>query len=215
MNCCVTSNDNDHQPLPATLSGFELVKRYWDSSGKLVTARVLPGEYYLSNKDEMITTVLGSCIAACIRDPAAGIGGMNHFMLPCGKSSGISERDSIAARYGSYAMEHLINDILKYGGRRERLEIKLFGGGKVLDVMTDVGDRNISFVKDYLKTETLTIVAQDLGGTFPRKINYFPSTGRVMVKKLGLSQSVELTRREREYMRSLQKAPIEGEIDLF
>jgi len=215
MNGRVVSNKDNQHPLPDTLPGFESVKRYWDRSSKCITARVLPGEYYLSDKDEMITTVLGSCISACIRDPAAGVGGMNHFMLPCGKSAGICERNSAATRYGGYAMEHLINDVLKYGGRRERLEIKLFGGGKVLDVMTDVGDRNITFVKEYLKTETLTIVAQDMGGTSPRKINYFPQTGRVMLKKLGLSQSIELTRREREYMHSLEQAPIEGEIDLF
>ncbi|MBT8127171.1 MAG: chemoreceptor glutamine deamidase CheD [Gammaproteobacteria bacterium] len=215
MNCCVVNNETSQPKLPATLPGFESVKRYWDRSSKCITARVLPGEYYLSNKDEIITTVLGSCISACIRDPVAGIGGMNHFMLPCGKNAGTCEHDSAAARYGGFAMEHLINDILKYGGRRERLEIKLFGGGKMLGLMADVGQRNITFVKEYLQTETLPIVAQDLGGTCSRKINYFPRSGRVMVKKLGLSQGIELTRREREYLRSLEQAPIEGEIDLF
>lgn len=203
------------QRIPATLPGFEHIKRYLDKSSNQLTARVLPGEYYVSAADEMITTVLGSCVSACIRDPSAGIGGMNHFMLPSGTGVGATEGNNAATRYGVFAMEHLINDILKHGGRRQRLEIKLFGGGKVLAAMTDVGSRNIAFVREFLHTEALHIVAEDLGGPWPRKVNYYPASGRVMMKRLQNTQGNELARREYEYMHSLEERPVVGEIDLF
>jgi len=202
---------------PRTLRGFESMKYYWDSTHGKYAVRVHPGEYYVSAGDEVITTVLGSCVSACIRDPAAGIGGMNHFMLPEGTASGSGESGllSAPARYGSYAMEHMINTILANGGRRQQLEIKLFGGAKVLRAMSDVGNRNINFVYDYLSTENLSVVSEDLGGLHPRKVLYFPATGRVLVRKLPLSGEKNISRRELEYQRSLLQKPVSGEIDLF
>lgn len=199
---------------PPALPGFENIKRWWDRSSEKLTARILPGEYYVSREDEIITTVLGSCVSACIRDPIIGIGGMNHFMLPHGTGIGNIAGNDSATRYGSFAMEHLINDILSHGGKRERLEIKLFGGGNVLSGMTDIGSRNIAFVREYLRVETLPAVSEDLGGTHPRKINYFPATGKVMLKKLRRT-SDNIIRQEENYRHSLEDNPVAGEIDLF
>lgn len=199
---------------PPALPGFENIKRWWDRSCKQYTARILPGEYYVSREDELITTVLGSCVSACIRDPLIGIGGMNHFMLPHGTGIGNTAGNNAATRYGSFAMEHLINDILKQGGKRERLEIKLFGGGNVLAGMTDIGKRNIAFVREYLHTETLPVISEDLGGTHPRKVNYFPGTGKVMLKKLRRT-SDKIIQREENYLHTLEETPVAGEIDLF
>ena len=146
-----------------------------------------------------ITTVLGSCIAACIRDPATRIGGgMNHFMLPedgsPGKSSWIEGPGGLATRYGSYAMESLINELMKLGARRDRLEVKLFGGGRILSSMTDVGQKNITFAKDFLKMEGFKIVAEDVGDVYPRRVLYFPTTGVVMLKRL---RALDVSRRSR------------------
>ena len=199
-------------PRPLALPGFEGIRRYWDSARQIYAARILPGDYYVSYGDEMITTVLGSCVSACIRDPDIGLGGMNHFMLPDGDNDACVDK---SARYGANAMEHVINTSLAHGGKRERLEIKLFGGGRVLQKMTDVGDRNIRFVRDYLVTETLPVASEDLGGIHPRKVLYFPASGRVLVRKLPLRSEHKVCRREMEYKRSLLGRPMTGEIELF
>lgn len=209
---------SESRPLrPSTLPGFEKIKHYWDTRHQLYAARIQPGEYYVSSANELISTVLGSCISACIRDPKTGVGGMNHFMLPQDNKSGsgTSVCLSTAARYGNYAMEHMINTILANGGKRERLEIKLFGGGRMLHSMTDIGSRNINFVHDYLRMETLTVTAEDLGGLHPRKVLYFPASGRVLVRKLPLSYENKVCERELEYQHSIEQAPLAGEIDLF
>ena len=153
---------------PAPLPGFEQLQRFWEPDTSLWTVKLLPGEYYVTPHDEAITTVLGSCVTACIRDAQAKVGGMNHFMLP--EDSAARDQPSAAAlerpetRYGCYAMEILINDLLKLGAARERLEIKLFGGARILTSMTDIGLRNIEFIRDYLHLEGLEVLAQDLGG---------------------------------------------------
>jgi chemotaxis protein CheD len=163
---------------PPVLPGFERLQRYWDPENKRWTAKVLPGEYYVTRSGEAITTVLGSCISACIRDPMLGVGGMNHFMLPedgpGGGSTWLDPAIGLATRYGSYAMESLVNDLLKLGAARNRLEVKLFGGGKILTSMTDVGLRNIEFIHGYAQMEGYPIAAEDLGGTQPR---VFPGGG--------------------------------------
>jgi chemotaxis protein CheD len=140
-----------------SVAGFEHVNRYWDRERDMVAAKILPGEYYVTHQNELITTVLGSCVSACIRDRESGIGGMNHFMLPqtnVGKFNKGSEAIvGIATRYGNYAMEHLINTILSNGGKRKNLEVKVFGGGKIIPALTDVGMKNIDFVLAYLDQE--------------------------------------------------------------
>lgn len=145
----------------------------------------------------VLKTVLESCVSACVRDITAGIGGMNHFMLP--ENADPNSRDaSVAMRYGAYAMEVLLSELLRAGARRERLEAKVFGGGAVLAHMKllNIGERNADFVLRYLEKERVRIAAQDLRGKLPRRINYFPGTGRVTVRKLRPQDDVLLVRHE-------------------
>ncbi len=187
---------------------------YYDRVFDCEAAKILPGEYYFTGKPMMIVTVLGSCVAACIRDRVSGIGGMNHFMLPDGGESGSASASSM--RYGSYAMEVLINQILKAGARRENLEAKVFGGGNVLQGFTsiNVGERNARFVRDYLRDVNIRILAEDLNDIHPRKVYFFPETGKVLVKKLIQLNNYTLVRREHDYASRLQANPIDDEIDL-
>lgn len=158
------------------------IKRYYDPKYDRTAVKILPGEFYITNiTDEMLVTVLGSCISACIRDPLIGYGGMNHFMLPEGDSSSWTALNA-NMRYGNYAMEVLINALLKKGAQRKRLEIKVFGGANVIataDQSTGVGFRNSAFIKQYLDVEGLKTLASDLGGLNARRIHYDPVTGKV------------------------------------
>jgi chemotaxis protein CheD len=167
----------------------------------------------------MVFTVLGSCVSACIRDRVLRIGGMNHFMLPENANEGSGawgQTASAATRYGNVAMERLVNDILKAGGRRENLEVKLVGGGRVLDAMTDIGARNIQFVREFVAAEGYKILGEDLGSVHPRKVMYHPATGDARVKKLGNREAVpELVEREKSYLRRIDTTPVAGEIELF
>lgn len=188
--------------------------RYFDRGFGVEAAKILPGEYFVSSQGGLLVTVLGSCIAACIRDGEAGVGGMNHFMLP---DDGGRETVGTSARYGTYAMEVLINQLLKMGARRNRLEAKVFGGGAVLASLatSNVGARNAEFVLDYLKTEKIPVVAKDLLDSYPRKVYYFPETGRVLVKKLHRVHNETLFSRERDYKARLSKEPMAGDVELF
>jgi len=201
------------------IAGFENVNRYWDQENQIVAAKLMPGDYYVTKQDEMITTVLGSCVAACIRDVVTGVGGMNHFMLPETSKNRLNARDEAvvgnASRYGNYAMEHLINAILQNGGKRKNLEVKLFGGGKIIATLGDVGARNIQFVLDYVDTEALNLVSHDLGDIYPRKVNFFPHTGRVRMKKIKDLHNQTIFLREKQYSSSIKDAPVEGSVELF
>jgi chemotaxis protein CheD len=191
-------------------------RRVDPSTGRWTT-RVLPGECYVTGDNEVLTTVLGSCVSACIRDPHLGVGGMNHFLLPVEPGSA-PVADSIlglATRYGGHAMETLINGLLKRGAKRERLEIKLFGGGKILGGNADVGKRNIDFIHDFLKIEGLRSVAEDLGDVYPRTITYEPSTGRARVKRLRPLEAQSVARHEQDYMRTVDRNDDGGDIELF
>ncbi|MGH8624704.1 MAG: chemoreceptor glutamine deamidase CheD [Gammaproteobacteria bacterium] len=199
------------------IPGFEGIKRYWDHKRQAFSAKLLPGEYYVTGSGEIITTVLGSCVAACMCDKALGIGGMNHFMLPICAHIGVWENthNNLATRYGSVAMEHLINTIMKRGGKRKNLEVKLFGGASVLNTLMDIGDRNIQFVKDYVRTEGLHVVNEDLAGPYPRKVIYFPATGRALVKRLRSLHNDTIVQREQRYRHVLDEQPVKGDVDLF
>lgn len=201
-------------PMVPALAGFAHVRRYWDKYQDCYAAKILPGEYYVTCANECITTVLGSCVSACARDVRLGIGGMNHFMLPMGKSDDMSVV-SDAARYGNFAMEHLINEIIRHGGQRKNLEFKVFGGGRVMQMMTDVGRKNIEFVLSYLKAEGFQIAAQDLGDVYPRKIIYFPKTGKVKMKRIEVLHNDSILARETQYMDKLSHEPVQGDIELF
>ena len=204
---------------PEVLPGFGHISRVWEPAQNLCAAKILPGEYYVTCHNEIITTVLGSCVSACIRDPVSGIGGMNHFMLPGTAGKNLDQwggNDCLATRYGIAAMEKLINDLLKRGSRKDRLELKLFGGGQVpaMDI-NNVGERNISFVKQFAKAEGIAIVAEDLGGPYPRKVNFFPKIGVVMIRRLRSLQNQAIVSQEKGYEATLGKKEIPGEIDLF
>lgn len=202
-----------------SLPGFEGIKRGWDKENNVIAARILPGEYYVTTQDEMVTTVLGSCISACIRDKELGIGGMNHFMLPETNkqklNAGAEHVVGNATRYGNYAMEHLINDILANGGKRKNLEVKLFGGGKILPTLGDVGQNNIDFALEYVDTEALRLVSQDLGDIYPRKVVYFPKTGKVKMKKVKDLHNETIVSREKEYRSTIKDEPVVSDIELF
>ncbi|HAS82527.1 MAG TPA: chemoreceptor glutamine deamidase CheD [Verrucomicrobia bacterium] len=205
------------------LPEFQHMKSYWDPVQNIEVVRVLAGEFYVTHCSEMITTVLGSCVSACIRDAVKGIGGMNHFMLPAEKAqgreingNGVAHGLSADAAYGSYAMERLINCILKYGGRRENLEIKIFGGGRIMGGMADVGLQNISFVRSYLRTDGLSAVVEDVGGDFPRRMAYFPATGKALVKKLRNIRNETIVQQESAYLADLRRVATQGgDVELF
>ena len=206
-------------PAPSPVRGFEHFQRFWDRDNDCWMVKILPGEYYVSRGDEAISTVLGSCVSACVRDPARGLGGMNHFMLPedaaVGPNDWLDPAIGLATRYGSYAMESLINDLLKLGAARERLEIKLFGGGRILAAMTDVGGRNIEFIRNYMALEGYRVAAEDLGGTQPRKVVYFPASGRARLRKLRPVENRIISHHEQLYLASLGKQAAGGDVELF
>lgn len=187
--------------------------RYYDRTFRMEAVKVLPGEYFIAGGEMVIVTVLGSCVAACVRDRDRNIGGMNHFMLAEGNSELIGE----SARYGAYAMEILINHLLKLGARRSSLVAKVFGGGRVMSSLAGsmVGERNADFVLRYLDTERIPVLSQDLLDVYPRKVYFFPETGRVLVKRLARLHNDTLARREREYAERLSGSPIAGEVELF
>lgn len=189
---------------------------YYDRTFDCDAAKILPGEFYFTGKDMLIVTVLGSCVSACIRDRVSGVGGMNHFMLPDGGADS-DNPVSASMRYGTYAMEVLINELLKAGAKRENMEAKVFGGGNVLRGFTaiNVGQRNAKFVLDYLRIERMRVIAEDLNDIYPRKVYFFPKTGKVLVKKLKVEHNDTLKRREQDYASRLKTAPVGGDVDLF
>jgi len=201
----------------AALPGFETIKRYWDRTHQMPAAKIIPGEYYVTQHNEIITTVLGSCVSACVWDRVFGIGGMNHFMLPLSRNGewGGSDLVSTANRYGNYAMEHMINDILAHGGHRRNLAVKIFGGGKIISEMSNIGLKNVEFVEKYIKSEGLDLVGRDIGDRYPRKVVFYPQSGRVRVKKLKKLHNDTLIKRERAYQHNLVNAPVEGSVELF
>ena len=189
---------------------------YFDRVHHSEAVKILPGEYYATMRDMLMVTTLGSCVCACIRDRVSGIGGMNHFMLP---DSGMDKSNPVgkSARYGAYAMEILINQLLKMGAKRSNFEAKVFGGGAVLRGFTvnNVGESNAEFVLNYLQMEKISIAAQDLLDIYPRKVYYFPHTGLVRVKKLKLVHNDTILNREAEYNKRLQHSKLEGDVELF
>jgi len=173
-------------------------RRYYDPVLKIHVVQVFQGDFYVCTQPgEMLATVLGSCIAACIRDPVACKGGMNHFLLP--DKGGDNNPDlpfSASLRYGSYSMEQLINGILAVGGKRERLEVKVFGGANVLAGLRGIGHSNAEFVERYLKAEGFKVVGSDLRGNLPRKVQYFPESGVVRMKQIEDASAKTVFQRE-------------------
>lgn len=204
---------------PKCLRGFEHINRYWDQSRHAHVAKILPGEFYVTQHDELIATTLGSCVAACIWDKNTQVGGMNHFMLPltaqqCHEVTWGNVAGD-ATRYGNYAMEHLINSILAHGGSRKNLQAKVFGGGKILQQMSNVGKSNAQFVVKYLETENIPIVSQDLMDIYPRKVLFLPCKGKAWMKKLRSLHNETINNRDIIYQKHITDQPVEGGIELF
>lgn len=206
MPTCTNALETSDLPLRPIL--------YRDRRFNIDAAKLTPGDYFVTRRDMLIVTVLGSCVSACIRDSRLRVGGMNHFMLPA-YSGETKALDGVSARYGAYAMEILINQLLKLGAERHTLEAKVFGAGKVLAGVGDIGQRNAEFVREYLKLEKIRVAAADLGGVFPRKVYFFPHTGRVLVKQLRSVSNNTIFIREKAYSESLQAAPVGGDVEFF
>ncbi|MFM1990318.1 MAG: hypothetical protein RJA99_3275 [Pseudomonadota bacterium] len=191
---------------------YEARTFYYDASFKVDAVKILPGEYFVHDSDDLLLmTVLGSCVAACLVDRVARIGGMNHFMLPDGGTAG---------RYGAYAMELLINEMMKRGARRERLEAKVFGGGQVMRNFStiNVGEQNVKFIEQFLAAERITIVSRDVLDIHPRKVCLFPGSARALCKKLASTQADAIGTEESAFRGRLAKQPAAntaGSVELF
>jgi chemotaxis protein CheD len=199
--------------LPQLGNYYQESKHYIDKQTGHRVIKLFSGDWHVSTyPDEMIVTILGSCISACIRDPFLKIGGMNHFLLPIDKGSS----NEHSARYGAYAMEVLINELLKRGALKSRLEVKLFGGGNVIESSAMIGDQNVQFAKEFVEKENLHLVACHLGGKFPRRIHYYPETGKVMMKLIEKQDDNEaIARHEQQFAQVLKQKPTEGDVELF
>ncbi|MGY8871170.1 MAG: chemoreceptor glutamine deamidase CheD [Pseudomonadales bacterium] len=210
VNCLAPTGEQSQRVLP----GFENFNRYWLESRSCFAVKIKPGEYYVTQSNEAITTILGSCVAACVRDPITGVGGMNHFILPFAESNRATDW-SDSSRYGAYAMETLINAVMKFGGVKERLEIKITGGGRMVQGMSDIGEQNIRFVTQYLLDEGFDILSADVGGEQPRNVVYLPQEGRMLVKKLATLHNKKLLAAESNFKNRLAAEPIGGDVELF
>lgn len=203
--------------MPPT-KGFENIRRYVDKHQKKVIAKILPGELYVSKHSEYISTVLGSCISACIWDGVNKVGGMNHFLLPQAHSQRSNSIDlsNYTARYGNWAMEYLVNEVIKQGATRNNMQAKIFGGAKIIDAMkSNIGSDNVEFVIQFLTLENIPIAARDTGGPWPRKVIFHPHTGKVKVKKLHQLNNDSLLRHEHQYVYNIVQNKDKSDIELF
>lgn len=183
---------------------------FQDTGFDRAAVKVLPGEFFVYDQDVAINTTLGSCVAACLHDPSTGIGGMNHFMLPEGGNDA-------GGRFGAYAMELLINEMLKRDARKDRLQAKIFGGGQVMKSLarTYIGEKNVAFVRSFLAQEGIAVLASDVLGTWPRKVCQFPRSGQVLCKRLPATHAADSVQLEERYRTELVKAPGGGDVELF
>ena len=186
---------------------------FYDAHFHNNAVKVLPGEYFVDSEDILIMTTLGSCIAACIWDREKRVGGMNHFLLPDSDGGG----GGASGRYGSFAMDLLIGELVKRGATRSTMEAKVFGGGAVVSGMNsiNVGERNTAFVLDYLRTERITVVSKDVLDIYPRKVCFLPASGKALVKRLASANTEALAAQERAASSKAAPAAGGGSVDLF
>lgn len=197
------------------LMEFGHIRRMTDTRFPYEVAVILPGEYFVSREPKVVYTVLGSCISVCLRDPLVGVGGMNHFMLAAPSTTEGHDNWTDSGRYGSFAMEMLMNDIFKRGGKKERLEAKVFGGGKIYDGTIDIGAKNAAWALDFLEQEGISPIKADVGDVCPRKVYYFTDSGKVLLKKLDRVVASAIVQEEGQYRAKLQQAPVQSEVTLF
>lgn len=190
------------------------IERFWSPRRERWCVTVGTGACYVTDDNDVLTTVLGSCIAACVHDPVRGLGGMNHFLLPSLDREG-SVAAGMATRYGAHAMELLVNEVMKAGAHRGDLEVKLFGGAAVTGALGDSGHRNIAFVRHYVEAEGLRLRAADLGDEVARRVEFHPRSGKARVRRLPSVRAPQVSEQERRYLRDLERTSYEGEIELF
>ena len=207
-------NTNFSNVKPKTKVTHDGRQAYYDVQFDAYVVKILPGDHYVTTAaDEVLATVLGSCISACIYDPKTKKGGMNHFMLPK-SASGTWGGHSAGMRFGNFAMDVLLNDILTVGRKRTDLDVKIFGGGNIMGDVMGVGQKNIDFIKDYIKEESLNITQKSLGERFARRLFYFPLTGKVIEKKVPVeSDKQEIIKEEKRYEKTFKAK--DCEIELF
>lgn len=188
--------------------------QYFDREFRVEAVKILPGQWHAA-REGAITTVLGSCVSTCLWDPLTRIGGMNHFMLP-GDTASPDSPWAASARFGVYAMEVLINDMIRLGADRRRMVAKVFGGAQLLAGFDrlDVGAKNSEFVLEFLRVEQIRVVAQDLLDVCPRKVHFFIDSGKVQVKRLSMAPGDSVQKREREYLRRIAGKG-GGEVEIF
>lgn len=182
-----------------------------------VVTTVHQGDCHVSGESDVtFSTVLGSCISACVRDTVAGVGGMNHFLL-AEQSGSAKDRYGASARYGAFAMEQLINSVLTKGtGNKANLDIKVFGGGNINSGLNDVGAKNIQFVREFLGAEGYAMSGEDMGGSYARRVLFKPNSGRAFVKRLDSTAGANVARDEIALAsRQVVAAPVEDDIELF
>jgi len=199
----------------ASLMEFGHIRRLQDTRFPYEVAVILPGEYFVSEEPKVVYTILGSCISVCLRDPFAKVGGMNHFMLAAPSNTEGHDNWSDSGRYGSFAMEMLINEILQRGGMKKRLEAKVFGGGKIYDGNIDIGAKNAAWALDYLEREDIPLMKANVGDVCPRKVYFFTDSGKVLLKKLDRVVADTIVQEEGQYRAKLQQAPVQSEVTLF
>ena len=204
------------RPVPSGAAG-EAHTFYFERDFGRNAVKIMPGEFFVGKEDIVISTVLGSCVSACIWDRTAKVGGMNHFMLPGGQDNApANDLTAASGRYGVFAMEQLINELIKHGARKSNLEAKVFGGGAVLRKFStlNVGERNAAFVLDFLKTEGIRVISQDLMDIYPRRVAFFPASGRALCKKLTSTDNSVVTA-EQQYTAKINTTEVAGDIELF
>ena len=188
--------------------------QYFDREFQVEAVKILPGQYHAA-RTGAVTTVLGSCVSTCLWDPVERIGGMNHFMLP-GDTATAASPWAASARFGVYAMEVLINEMIHLGADRRRMVAKVFGGAQLLAGFErlDVGAKNSEFVLEFLRVEGIRVLAQDLLDVCPRKVHFFVDSGKVQVKRLSVTPSEPVQRREREYLKRIARER-GGDVEIF
>ncbi len=195
----------DARVVPLSFAGFEGVNRYWDPQGKVSTAKLLPGEYYITARDETLVTVLGTSIAVCISDVQRGVGGMAHFMVPMTTDVAMSRAATQeAVDYGCFAMELLIGGVVRQGAARSDLQAMIFGAASIWPDLTGIANAGARFVRTFLEGEEVSIVHQDMGHALPRKIYFRPQTAEYFVKLLDVFNDT-IRKREEVYLDSLQE----------
>ncbi len=193
------------------------IRRYYDQNMEMTIVKLMTGDCYVTAEPrEMLVTILGSCISVCARDSIAKCGGMNHILLPGDTKSALAHKDTAYAnRFGAFAMEELLNGLYKLGAKKERIEVKVFGGGNVIKSSALIGTKNIEFVHQYLKAEGLKIVAQDVGGNHPRRIHYFPDSGKLMMRILKRKDDFKIIDEESRYTQKIIKQKDGADVELF